>query len=144
MKQEGLNDNHLRRLATSMAMVDAAAARILDLLDERTTPKRMTVLDRTSLSPAQRTTIRDLVAQLQPAAEELGKKYGLGKHAKDLRRSVSAEISQVWTILEDTHAKNLKGMGPVPEDAATKIDQDVNEMLLLVRRIMRAVQPDEQ
>jgi hypothetical protein len=142
MKQDSLNENHLRRLATSMAMVDAAAARVLDLLDEKTTPKTMTVLNRSSLPPEVREKVRELVSQLQPKAARFGEKYGLQKHAKDLRRSIAAEISQVWTIVEDSHAGRMAGMGKVPPVMAEEIDRDVNEILLLVNEILQTISND--
>jgi hypothetical protein len=141
MKQDDLNENHLRRLATSIAMVDAAAARILDLLDERTTPKTMTVLDRSSLSAETRAAVRDLVSRLQPMAARFGDKYSLEKHSKDLRRSITAEVAQLWTILEDSHADKMKGMGPVRRVVAEEVDKDVDELLRVVHEIMREIQP---
>lgn len=139
MSDSGLNENHLRRLATSMSMIDAAAARILDLLDEKTTPKSMTLMDSASLSRADRERIRTLVDALQPLAIDFAKKYELAKLSKDLRRTISAEVSQVWTVLENSHAKNLRGMGPLDPDIAQQIDRDLAAMLTVIKEMMLAI-----
>jgi hypothetical protein len=139
MTSKGLNGNHLRRLATSMTMVDAAATRILDLLDNRPAPSRMTVVDESSLGAHEQSAIRELVASLQTMAAQFAGKYGVAPQTRDLRRSINAQMSQVWTVLENTHAKKMKGMGKVPEDVAGEIDEDVDQMLALVKSIPRAL-----
>ena len=136
MTFKGLNDNHLRRLTTSMTMVDAAATRILDLLDGPAS-SRLTVVDKSSLSAQEKAAIRELVAGLDIMAGRFAAKYGLRTQSRDLRRTINAQMSQVWTTLENTHAKKMKGMGRVGEEAAAQIDRDVDEMLSLVKDILQ-------
>jgi hypothetical protein len=141
MTSKGLNGNHLRRLATSMTMVDAAASRILDFLDDPATGSRMTVVDKTSLGSHEQSAIRELVASLKTMAARFARKYGVAPQTRDLRRSINAQMSQVWTVLENTHARKMKGMGRVPEEVAEEIDADVDEMLALVKSILQALKP---
>src|SRR6185437_2430497 len=51
------------------------------------------------LTSSDRERIRELVARLQPLAIEFARKYELAKLSKDLRRTIAAEVSQIWTIL---------------------------------------------
>lgn len=138
MDNSGLNENHKRRLAVAMAMVDAAAARILDLLDERTSAALMTVVAQT-VSQEERQELRSALARLQPLTAKFAHKYGLEKHRKDLRRTIVAEISQVWTILENSRPDRMKGMGKVAEPMAEVLDRDLGRMLAIVEEITNAL-----
>jgi hypothetical protein len=135
---EGLNENHRRRLAVSMAMVDAAIARILDLLDERTSPTMMTTWQR-SLTREQARELRDGLRALQPLTAELARKYGLEKHRRNLRRTIVAELSQIWTILENCRPQKMKGMGPVAAEIEPMVDGDIHRLLEIVNNIRQAI-----
>jgi len=136
--EEGLNENHKRRLAVAMAMIDAAAARILDLLDERPSPTRMSVLER-SIEGDKREQIRQYVRELQPLTAELAHRYGLEKHRRDLRRTVVAELSQMWTTAEDCAPEKLQGMGPVGVQIQGPLREDVRRLVALVREMQRVL-----
>lgn len=136
--EQGLNENHKRRLAVAMAMIDAAAARILDLLDERTSPTRMSVLER-SIPEDQRHQLRQYVHTLQPLTAELAHRYGLEKHRRDLRRTVIAELSQMWTTAEDCAPERLKGMGQLGPDIQEPLGEDVRRLVALVKDMQRVL-----
>lgn len=136
--EEGLNENHRRRLGVAMAMLDAAAARILDLLDERTSPTHMTVLEQ-SITERERESLRQLVHTLQPLTAEFAQKYGLEKHRRDLRRTVIAELSQMWTIVEDCVPDKLRGMGRVGNNVREPLQQDVEHLVGLIKKMQQVV-----
>ncbi|HXE89348.1 MAG TPA: hypothetical protein VNK82_00120 [Terriglobales bacterium] len=136
MDDPGLNENHLRRLAVSMAMVDAAVVRILDLLDHKPSPARLNVVE-PSLSAADTALLREALHKLQPLAEKLARDYGLETHRRDLRRIVAAETSQMWTILENCRPRRMKGLGKVPALAAHQLDQRLDEMISILERMNR-------
>lgn len=136
--EEGLNENHRRRLGVAMAMLDAAAARILDLLDERTSPTHMTVLER-SISEGERKHLRQLVQTLQPLTAEFAHKYGLEKHRRDLRRILTAELSQMWTTAEDCAPGKLNGMGQVGAHLRQPLEDDVKRVVELLNKMQRII-----
>ncbi len=138
MPENGLNENHRRRLAVAMAMIDAAAARILDLLDERTSPTRLSVLER-SIDEDQREQLRQHIHKLQPLTAELAHRYGLEKHRRDLRRTLTAELSQMWTIAEDCVPEKLHGMGQVGSDVEGPLRENVMRLVSLVRDMQRVL-----
>ena len=140
MEKTGLNENHKRRLAVAMAMVDAAAARILDLLDEKTSARAMTVLKQ-SLSPEERARLREAMHRLQPLTVSFAHKYGLERRSKDLRQMLGAELSQIWTTLENCRPRRMKGMGEIASTAADPIERDLERMLQLLEEINRALEP---
>ena len=89
MEKAGLNENHKRRLGVAMALVDAAAARILDLLDERNSPKSMTVMQ-PSISKEERARLREAMHRLQPLTVRFAHQHGLERRRQDLRQTVVA------------------------------------------------------
>ncbi len=140
MEKAGLNENHKRRLAVAMAMVDAAAARILDLLDEKNSPKAMTVMKQ-SISAEERARLREAMNRLQPLALSFANKHGLERRSKDLRQMLVAELSQIWTTLENCRPRRMKGMGEMAATAAEPIERDLERMLHLLDEIRKALEP---
>jgi hypothetical protein len=141
MSKAGLNEHHLRRLSTAMATLDAAGARLLDLLGGKYGGSPLTVIE-DSLSVPEREKIRAGLLQLRPLLLDFARKNNLRASPRDLRRMMVAEISRMWTILEDLHAKKLRGMGTVPAAIATEIDSDVDRMLAIVRELREALMKD--
>lgn len=140
MKSAGLNEHHLRRLTTAMALIDAAAARILDALNINPDPSPINVREG-SISPEENKGVTALIRRLRPLAWEFSAKYGLQPKRRDVRRFVVAEISHMWTILENLHANKLRGLGPISEAAALQLNADVDRMLKIVEELRRALFP---
>lgn len=140
MENAGLNENHKRRLAVAMAMVDAAAARILDLLDNKDSPKSMTVMQQ-SIAREERERLREAMHRLQPLTVRFAHAHGLERRSKDLRQTVAAELSQIWTTLENCRPRRMKGMGEVPAAAAEPIERDLERMLQVLDEIRQALEP---
>ena len=138
MDKAGLNENHKRRLAVAMAMVDAAAARILDLLDEKTSARAMTVMKQ-SLSPEERARLREVIGRLQALAASFAHKYNLEQRSKDLRQMLVAELSQIWTTLENCRARRMKGMGESAPATADPSERDLERMLQSLAEINRLI-----
>ena len=139
MEKSGLNQNHKRRLAVAMAMVDAAAARILDLLDEKGSPKAMTVM-KPSLSAEERARLREAMKRLQPLALSFAHRHGLERRSKDLRQMLLAELSQIWTTLENCRPRRMKGMGEVAAAAAEPVERDLERMLELLEELRQTLE----
>jgi hypothetical protein len=138
MSKAGLNEHHLRRLSTAMATLDAAGARLLDLLEGQYGGSPLTVME-DSLSAPEREKIKAGLQRLRPLLLEFARKNNLRASPRDLRRVMVAEISRMWTILEDLHAKKLRGMGTVPAAIAAEIDSDVDRMLAIVKELREAL-----
>lgn len=139
METAGLNENHKRRLAVAMAMVDAAAARILDLLDEKGSPKTMTVMQQ-SISREEQARLREAMNRLQPFTLSFAHQHGLERRTKDLRQMVVAELSQIWTTLENCRPRRMKGMGEIPAATGDPIERDLERMLHLLDEIRQTLE----
>lgn len=132
----GLNENHRRRLAVAMRAVDAAAGRILDLLDDRNTPTALTLVD-SPLNAEEREHLSTAMKTLQKLAIEMARKYKLPPHRRNLRRAAVAELSQLWTILEDCEPRHMKGFGAVGPEAAAQLAEDLQRLLNAVDKADR-------
>jgi len=135
MSAPGLNENHARRLRVAMHQVDAAVARMLDLLEQTSQRTRLTVVH-ASLNPAQAEETRFLLQHLQKQAVELAVRLKLPHHQRDLRRVLLAETSQIWTTLEDCRPKKMKGMGQVSAEAADQLEKEIQAMLHVVQKML--------
>ncbi|HUK86028.1 MAG TPA: hypothetical protein VLT85_00055 [Terriglobales bacterium] len=142
MDDNGLNEHHRRRLAGSAHLIDAAAARLLDLLEGRTSAQLSRPED--TFAPQEREFLLASLARLQQLAEELSRKYGLRHRRRDLRRLVAAELSEVWCILEDTRPKKMRGFGAVPPQAAEELERDLAPLLELTSRMEASLASSSQ
>jgi hypothetical protein len=73
---DGLTDNHRRVIASGMLIVDAAAVRILDLLEDRNSPAAMKVVEG-SVTESEKEQIRSNLIQLQSRIASFVGKYDL-------------------------------------------------------------------
>src|SRR5208283_4275323 len=113
----GLGESHRRVIGSGMLVVDSAAVRILDLLDERNSPAAIKAVEG-SVSDEEKEEIRVRLLQLQELIASLVRKYEIEPSKKNLRRILVSEISQIWICLEDSRPARIRGYGAMPADAA--------------------------
>lgn len=142
MHPAGLNENHERRLATAIAGIDAAAARMLDLLEQRNAPQTRTTLVE-NLSESESRMLRAALRKLQTAAAAFGEKYALKKRRRDLRRIIVAELSQIWTTLEDLQPDHMRGYGVVPHAAARELERDLRPLQHALEQLLAVLKAPE-
>ena len=131
---DGLTDNHRRVIASGMLIVDAAAVRILDLLEDRNSPTAMKVIEG-SVNDSDSEQARASLLQLQALIASFVRKYDLQPSKKNLRRILAADVSQIWVALEDSRAARIRGYGAMPISSAESLEADLQEMLLLANRL---------
>ena len=131
---DGLTDNHRRVIASGMLIVDAAAVRILDLLEDRNSPTAMKVIEG-SVNESESEQARASLLQLQALIASFVRKYDLQPSKKNLRRILAADVSQIWVALEDSRPARIKGYGAMPIFSAESLEADLQEMLLLANRL---------
>ncbi len=131
---DGLTDNHRRVIASGMLVVDAAAVRILDLLEDRNSPTAMKVIEG-SVTESESEQARASLLQLQALIASFVRKYDLQPSKKNLRRILAADVSQIWVALEDSRPVRIRGYGAMPISSAESLEADLQEMLLLANRL---------
>ena len=131
---DGLSDNHRRVIASGMLVVDAAAVRMLDLLEDRNAPATMKVIEG-SVTEGESGRIRAGLLQLQALIASFVRKYDLQPSRKDLRRILAADVSQIWVALEDSRPARIRGYGAMPISSAESLGADLQELLLVANRL---------
>jgi hypothetical protein len=131
---DGLTDNHRRVIASGMSIVDAAAVRMLDLLEDRNSPAAMKTVEG-SVTESEREHVRASLLQLQTLIASFVRKYDLQPSKKNLRRILASDVSQIWVALEDTRPARIRGYGAMPVSSAKSLEADLQELLLVTKRI---------
>ncbi|MGB9232982.1 MAG: hypothetical protein WCC04_01105 [Terriglobales bacterium] len=131
---DGLSDNHRRVVASGMVIVDAAAVRMRDLLEDRHSPAAMKITEG-SVSEGEREQIKESLLQLQTLIASLVPKYDLQPSRKDLRRVLASDASQIWLALEDTRPARIRGYGAMPVSSAESLEADLQELLRVANRL---------
>jgi hypothetical protein len=131
---DGLTDNHRRVIASGMLIVDAAAVRMLDLLEDRNSPAAMQTIEG-SVTENEREQIETALLELQALIRSLVRKRDLHPSKKNLRRILASDVSQIWVALEDSRPTRIRGYGAMPASTAESLEADLQEMLLLAHRL---------
>ena len=131
---DGLSDNHRRVIASGMLIVDAAAVRMLDLLEDRNSPAAMKTIEG-SVTESEREHVRASLLQLQALIASFVRKYDLQPSKKNLRRILAADVSQIWVALEDSRPSRIRGYGAMPISSAQPLEADLQELLLVANRL---------
>lgn len=121
-----------------MVIVDSAAARMLDLIDGQSSPRLLSVVEK-SLPQAELNRFRELLLQLKTCAAEFAAQYRLGKQQRDERQVLVAETSHIWTVLENCRPAKMRGYGAIPEPDAKRLEGDVEDMLAVVEQLRRVL-----
>lgn len=117
-----------------MLIVDAAAVRSLNLLEDRNSPAAMNVIEG-SVTESEREQIRAGLLQLQALIASFVRKYDLQLSKKNLRRILASDLSQIWIALEDSRPARIRGYGAMPASSAESLEADLQEMLQVAHKL---------
>jgi hypothetical protein len=130
----GLGESHRRVIGSGMLIVDSAAVRVLDLLEERNAPSVMKVIEG-SVTADEKEEVRKQLFQLQELIVSLVRKYELEPSKKNLRRILASDVSQIWISLEDSRPARIRGYGAMRTSTADALEADLQEMLQIAHRL---------
>jgi hypothetical protein len=131
---DGLGESHRRVIGSGMLIVDSAAVRILDLLDERNSPAAIKAVEG-SVTEEEKQEIRARLIQLQELIAALVQKYDIEPYKKNLRRILASEVSQIWICLEDSRPARTQGYGAMSASASEALETELQEMLAIANRL---------
>jgi hypothetical protein len=137
---EGLSENHRRVMGSGMLIVDAAAVRMLNLLENRSSPAAMNVIEG-EVSEREREHIGTWLRELQALIARLVDKYHLQPAKKNLRRILASDVSQIWVTLEDCRPARIRGYGAMSASSAELMEADLQEMLRIANRLRALLSP---
>jgi hypothetical protein len=138
---DGLSDSHRRVIGSGMLITDAAAVRMLDLLEDRNSPAAMKVIEG-CITESERAQIRTGLLQLQALIASFVRKYDLRPSKKNLRRILAADLSQIWVALEDSRPARIRGYGAMTTSSAESLEADLQEMLRIANRLRLLLSSD--
>jgi len=131
---DGLGESHRRVIGSGMLVVDSAAVRILDLLDQRNSRAAIKAVEG-SITDEEKQEIRARLLQLQELIASLVQKYEIEPSKKNVRRILASEVSQIWVCLEDSRPARIRGYGAMPASTAEALEADLGEMLRIANRL---------
>ncbi|MFZ0287423.1 MAG: hypothetical protein WAL32_19510 [Terriglobales bacterium] len=134
MLDDGLRESHRRVIASGMLIVDGAAVRMLDLLEDRHSAAAMKVVEG-SVTESEREYIEAGLLRLQELITGFVRKYELQPSKRNLRRILAADVSQIWVALEDSRPARIRGYGAMPAPTAESVEADLQEMLKIASRL---------
>ena len=131
-----LNEGHLRRLSSVMAIVDSMISRMLDMLDDRARATPMTVVEG-ALSAEERRSLEKSLAGLRSLIAGFAGKYDLEPSKKRLRRVLITDASQIWTLLEDCRPSRMRGYGKINDSDAEALETEIQKFLSKINEVMQ-------
>jgi hypothetical protein len=125
---ESLTEGQRRAVSSGMLIVDAAAVRMLNLLENRSSPPAMNVLEG-EISEREKEYIRARLKELESLLVQFVQKYQLRPFKRNVRRILAADASQVWVTLEDCRPGRIRGYGEMSAPSAESLETDLRQML---------------
>jgi hypothetical protein len=129
-----LGESHRRVIGSGMLIVDSAAVRMLDLLEDRNAPAAMKVVEG-SVTEEEKKQIEGNLLHLQRLIASLVEKYDLEFSKKNLRRILASDVSQIWISLEDSRPARIRGYGKMSGSMAAALETDLQEMLRIAHHL---------
>lgn len=99
---------------------------------------------RAELSPAERTRIRTLIADILAGLRRTRSELGLQPLEGSSLGIIRAYLSELWVSLVETRGRYLAGYGEVPPNLAAYLDRRVDELESLVNEIRRLTEEAAQ
>jgi len=135
-----LSESHRRVMGSGMIIVDAAAVRMLNLLESRGSPAAVSVVEGT-VTEQEREHIRAQLKELQALIASFVQEYDLQPSRKNLWRVLAADVSQIWVTLEDCRPARIRGYGAMSKSSAESVESDLQQMLRIANELRAFMGP---
>ncbi len=135
-----LHELHQRRLEATLKLLNDSLERIELQLSEKAAKSEAKGIVNTLSAEAQNE-LRQALTEFHKGLREFAARFGLQRHAIDIRQFLNAELSTAWVMLENCRPRRMKGYGVAFEDAAKKeLEASVEKLLLQVNHLRERVQ----
>ncbi len=133
--QTKLHELHQRRLEATVQLIEDGLNRSERLLREGGREGVVRAVENT-LTDESRARLLKGIEQLRAALQEFAGRFGLKRHALDIRQVLNAELSSTWVMLENCRPKRMKGYGVTFEEGLRKtLEESVEELLAQVNHL---------
>jgi hypothetical protein len=125
-----------RRVAVTVRLVDAALQRMLSALAPGEHELVGRVLDN-SLTATEREEFLQRIRALRADLAAFAGRFKLPEQRTDVRQILNAEISTIWTLLENCYPKRMKGFGVSFEEPVQRsLETELSRLLTQVNQLM--------
>jgi hypothetical protein len=130
MPENELSVPQKRSLFAAMKMIEKSMNELGDLTGLQRSSFSVLYSDKLSNSEEQR--INEIILEIRSRIEKMFKKYALGKDEISMEQVVYSKKAYMWTILEDSTSKRMKGYGNFPVSIKEEYDNEIQEFMNLV------------
>jgi len=130
MPENELSVPQKRSLFAAMKMIEKSMNELGDLTGLQRSSFSVLYADKLSNSEEQR--INEIILEIRSRIEKMFEKYGLGKDEISMEQVVNSKKAYMWTILEDSTSKRMKGYGNFPVSIKEEYDNEIQEFMNLV------------
>ncbi len=140
VKKWKLNSNHRRFLSVTLRELE----QMCDGVDEWT-QKKSGLMYRVveDLTPVQIGHLRSLTAETRAEIRRLGAELDVPGRERSRKGMIRALLSVKWADLEDGKSANLRGYGELSDDAARRLDAEMDRLIALVEKMIQIVERGE-
>ncbi len=79
--------------------------------------------------------ILSVIEEIRNAMGKMLEKYELNVEEQSMERILDAKKSYLWTILENSKSKRMKGYGDFPEELKAEYDQEIQSIIYLIESL---------
>jgi len=137
MKSENrisLSENHRRSLSSTLLIVEQLLIETEDLMTRQY--KTCCFEVKNDVDGGEIKQNLDLIKDARQQICKLAKKYGTDVHTQSLQRLIDAKKAKMWETLCDSKARKLKGFGEFPQKIIKEYDNDIDELMVTVNKII--------
>ena len=132
-----VSGNHRRILAVRLRLLEEDCFNLLDLFHT----EARSLFERGALPEEAAHEVRELSAQLRAKIAGMKADLHLEPAQLDPQRVAQALVTSMAVGIEELYPEYLKGYGKVPEALASYLRSSVEEMLAIMKKINRALEP---
>ncbi|HPT03090.1 MAG TPA: hypothetical protein PLJ84_10875 [Bacteroidales bacterium] len=130
MPENKLSIPQKRSLFAAMKMIEKSMNDLGDLTGLQRSSYSVLYDDELSNSEVQR--INDIIHEIRSRIKKMFEKYDLDKDEVSMEQVVNSKKAYLWTILEDSTSKRMKGYGNFPVSIQKDYDNDIQEFMNLI------------
>jgi hypothetical protein len=79
--------------------------------------------------------VNNLISDIRGKINMMLEKYKLDKDEISMDQVLNSKKAYLWTILEDSTSKRMKGYGDFPESVKERYDEEIQEIMELVSKL---------
>jgi len=130
MSENKLSGPQRRSLFATLKMMEKSMNELGDLTGLPRSSYFVNYLD--ALSNTEKARINEIIRVIRARIKRMFDNYELDKEEIAMMQIINSKKAYIWTILEDSTSKRMKGFGKFPEAIKKDYDRELQELIELV------------